>query len=549
MKKKPLWLGASLTTLVLLLAACGGSSSASSKSSSDQTIKRMAKDVIATMDAAQATDAISGQVLQDTGAGLLRYDGKKLKADLATSRATVSKDQKTYTFNIRKGAKWSDGKAITAEDFEYSWQRLVDPATKSEYAYITTGIKNAEAIQAGKKDASTLGAKAIGKYKFQVTLETPMPYFESMITLQVFNPVEKSAVEKYGSKYGTTAATTTYNGPYVLTKWNGSSNTWTEKKNPKYWDAKNVHVSKITTQVVKESTTALNLFQAGKLDDAVVSGDTASQMQNDESYNTVKQGRTTYLEMNAQRVKALGNQKIRQALSLAVNRKEFIKKVLGDGSNAISTPVPEGLFTNEDTGKDFATEAGKKYASNSSYNVKKAAKLYKEGLKELGIDSVSFTLLSDDTDTAKKTLEYLQGAWEKALPGIKVSTKSVPFKTRVQLSLDHQADVVVSSWQADFPDAISFLDLFTTGNSYNMGNWSNSEYDALIKKSKTTDATSISKRWEDLKKATEIIADQQSVIGLYQTGEAHLTNTNIKDMTYSPGNMINFIGTTNKSSK
>lgn len=542
MKKKPLWLGASLATLVVLLAACGSSSS----SSKGQSITRMSKDVIATMDAAQATDAISGQVLQDTGAGLLRYHGKKLEADAATKRATVSKDQKTYTFTLRKDLKWSDGKPVTAQDFQYSWRRLADPKTKSEYAYITTGIKNADAVQAGKKPASTLGAKAIGKYKFQVKLDTPMPYFESMITLQVFNPVEKSAVDKYGKKYGTTSKTTTYNGPYVLTGWNGSSNSWTEKKNPKYWDAKNVHVTSIKTQVVKEATTALNLYQDGKLDDAILSGDTAAQMKNDSAYNTVTQGRTTYLEMNAKRVKALGNENIRKALSLSINRKEFIKKVLGDGSKPVSQPVPYDLFQNVDNKKDFATDASKKYASNSKYDPAEADKLYKQGLKELGIKNVSFTLLSDDTDVAKSTLEYLQGAWTKALPGIKVSTKSVPFKTRVSLSLAHNADVVVSSWQADFPDAISFLDLFTSDNSYNMGQWSNAKYDQLIKASKTTDATSISKRWNDLKQADEILADQQGVIGLYQTGEAHLTKKTIKHMTYSPGNMINFVGATNK---
>ena len=541
MKKKPLWLGASLAGLVVLLAACGSSSS----SSKNQSITRMSKDVIATMDTAKATDAISGQVLQDTGAGLLRYEGKKLEADAATKRATVSKDQKTYTFTLRKNLKWSDGKPVTAQDFQYSWRRLADPKSKSEYAYITTGIKNAADVQAGKKPASSLGAKAIGKYKFQVKLDTPMPYFESMITLQVFNPVEKSAVEKYGKKYGTTSKTTTYNGPYVLTGWNGSSNSWTEKKNPKYWDAKRVHVTSIKTQVVKDATTALNLYQDGKLDDAVLSGNTAQQMKHNAAYNTVPQGRTTYLEMNAKRVKALGNENIRKALSMSINRKEFIKKVLGDGSRPVSQPVPYELFQNVDNKKDFATDASTKYASNSKYDPAEADKYYKQGLKELGQSSVSFTLLSDDTDVAKSTLEYLQGAWSKALPGIKVSTKSVPFKTRVQLGLDHKADVIVSSWQADFPDAISFLDLFTSGNAYNMGDWSNAKYDQLIKASKTTDATSISKRWSDLKQADEILGQTQGVIGLYQTGEAHLTKKSIKHMSYSPGNMINFVGTTN----
>ncbi|WP_155286917.1 peptide ABC transporter substrate-binding protein [Lacticaseibacillus zhaodongensis] len=544
MKKKPLWLGVMATSLTLVLAACGSSSSSASKT---QTINRMSKDVIATMDPQMATDAISGQVLQDTGAGLLRYDGKKLQADVAKSLPKVSKDKKTYTYTLRPGTKWSDGKTVTAKDFVYSWRRLVDPKTKSEYAYIASGIKNADAITAGKKAPSTLGVKATGKYTFQVTLERVMPYFNKMITLQVFNPVEKSTVDKYGKKFATSSKTLTFNGPYTLSKWNGSSNTWTETKNPKYWNAKNVHVGKIKTQVVKDTTTALNLYQDGKLDDAVISGDTASQMRNNADYNTVEQGRTTYLEMNAKRVPALGNEKIREAMSLAINRKEFIKKVLGDGSKPISQVVPEGLFSNDKTGEDFATAASKKYASESDYDVKKATKLYKEGLKELGTDHVQFTLLGDDTDVAKKTSEYLIGAWTKALPGIKVTNKSVPFKTRVQLSLDHQADVVVSSWQADFPDAISFLDLFTTGNSYNMGEWSSAKYDADIKASKTTDAADVQKRWDDLKDADETLAGQQGVIGLYQTGEAHLTKKTIKHMPYSPGNMINFVGTTNKA--
>lgn len=543
MKKKPLWTGLAAAALTLVLAACGGNSASTAKT---QSINRMAKDVISTMDPQNAVDAIAGQVIEDTNAGLLRYDGKKLEPDEAAAMPTVSKDQKTYTFTLRKDLKWSDGKQVTAKDYVYAWQRLADPKTKSEYAYIASGIVNADAITAGKKAPSTLGVKAEDKYKFVVHLDRAMPYFKTMITLCVFDPAEKSVVEKQGDKFGTSAKTQTYNGPYVLSKWNGSSNTWVETKNPNYWNKKNVHVQTIKTQVVKETTTALNLFQSGKLDDAVISGDSAAQMSSDPAYNTVEQGRTSYIEMNAKRVPELGNVNIRKALSLAINRKEFIKNVLGDGSKPISQVVPYGLFTNEDNGKDFATEASKANASYSEYNVKKAAEYYKKGLKELGKSTVTFTITGDDTDASKKTLEYLQGAWTKALPGIKVTTKAEPFKTRVAQQLDHSLDVVASSWQADFPDAISFLDLFTTGNSYNAGLWSNAKYDALIKASKTTDAANVAKRWADLKQADEILAEQQGVISIYQTGEAHLTKKTIKDMPYSPGNMINFVGTTNK---
>ncbi|KRL88110.1 ABC-type oligopeptide transport system, periplasmic component [Lacticaseibacillus pantheris DSM 15945 = JCM 12539 = NBRC 106106] len=545
MKKKPLLLGSMLTTMVVLLAACGSSSSSSSKS---QSMTRMVKDVIQTMDPAQATDVISGQTLQDTTAGLLRFKGKNLEPDLASKKPTVSKDQKTYTFTIRKGAKWSDGKEITAQDFVYSWERAADPKTKSEYSYIFSGIKNADDIIAGKKDPSTMGVKAEGKYKLVVTLDRVMPYFQKMITLQTFNPVEKSVVKKYGSKFGTASKYITASGPYKLTNWNGSNNTWTEVKNKSYWNAKNVKLDKIKTTVVKDTSTAVNLFQSNKLDDAVISGDTATQMKNDKSYKTMVQGRTTYLEMEQKKVPAFKNQKIRQALSLSINRTQFINKVLGDGSRPVYTILPYKSMYNSD-GTDIAAAATKGVKQYNDYDLSKAKQLFKEGMKEAGLTSFSFTITSDDTDAAKSTTEYLQNAFEKLSSSdakVTVKTKSVPFKTRITLSEQHNFDMVVSGWQGDFPDAISFLDLETTGNSYNFGQWSNAEYDKYVQASKTTDATSTSKRWEDLVKATQILAKDNGVIPLYQTGEAHLTNTKISNYDYGPNNMIDMESVTKK---
>lgn len=545
MKKNRMWLGLTAASMVLLLAACGSKSTSSSKG---QTINRMEKDVIATMDPAMATDVISGQAMSNAYAGLYRFEGKKLKPDMAAKMATVSKDQKTYTFTIRKGAKWSDGKAVTAADFEYAWKRAVDPATKSQYAYIFSGIKNADAITAGKKSSSTLGATAISKYKFQVKLEKAMPYFEKMICLQTFDPIEKSQVKKYGSKYGTKSSTLTFNGPYELKGWNGSANKWTLTKNKNYWNAKNVHITKINNQVIKENSTAVNLFQDGKIDDVAISGDSASQMKGDKAYNVVYQNATYYLEMNQKRVPAFKSLKVRRALSMAINRKDFIKQVLGNGSQSISTVVPAKMMYNAD-GKDFTTESDKKVGEYTSYNLKKAKKLFAEGMKEEGQTSVNFTILTDDTDGAKSTVQYLQSAFEKLASGnlkVKVSTQTVPFKTRLQLSTDHKFDMVVSAWSADFPDAISFLDMFTTGNSYNRGQWSDATYDKLINASKTTDATDTTARWNDLEKAAQELSTQSGVIPVYQLGEAHLTKTSVKGMEMSPNGMYNFIGATNK---
>ena len=542
--KKKILMGVAATTLTLILAACGGKSD-SGKSVSSARI--MASDIINTMDPALATDVISGQAMANTYSGLYRFHGKKLEPDMAAKMATVSKDQKTYTFHLRKDAKWSDGKKVTAKDFVFAWQRATDPKTKSQYAYIFSGIENADAITAGKKPASSLGVKALDDYTFQVKLEKAMPYFEKMITLQTFDPVEKSQVEKYGDKYGTKSSTLTFNGPYVMKKWSGSDNTWTQTKNPNYWDKKNVHIEKLTYQVAKDPSTALNLFQDGKLDDVVVSGNSAQQMKNDPAFNNRAQNATYYLELNAKRVPAFANVKVRQAISMAINRKNFIKQVLGNGSVPISTVVATKMMYNNQ-GEDFTTAPDKKVGQYTDYDLAKAKKLFAEGMKEVGSKSVSYTLTSDDTALAKSTLEYLQNALEKLSTKdakMTVNTKSVPFKTRLQLSADRKSDMVVTAWSADFPDAISFLDMFTTGGAYNDGEWSNATYDKLINASKTTDATNTTKRWNDLQSAAELLTQQAGVIPLYQLGESHLTKTSIKGMELGPNGMMNFVGATN----
>ena len=147
MKKQYLVAGITLLTSALVLTACGQKSTQSGQAKT-QTVSRMVKDVLTSMDPAQAPDNVSMQTLTDTMAGLYRYHGNKLQPDMAARRATISADQKTYTFHLRKNARWSDGKRVTANDFVYSWRRTVDPATKSEYAYVFSGIKNADAITA-----------------------------------------------------------------------------------------------------------------------------------------------------------------------------------------------------------------------------------------------------------------------------------------------------------------------------------------------------------------------------------------------------------------
>ena len=536
MKVKRLVAGAMVFASAVLLAACGSKSS----SSSSETFNRMEKDVISTMDNAHITDVISGQAAVDTGDGLYRYKGKKLEPAVATKVVKPTNNGLTYTFNLRK-TKWSNGDPVTAKDFVFAWKRAADPKTKSEYAYLFSGIKNADDITAGKKAASTLGVKAEGDYKLVVTMDRPVPYFSTMMVNPVFFPLNQKTVDKYGKKFGTQSKYLVFNGPFKLTNWNGTGNSWDEVKNTSYWNAKQVKLDKIHVQVVKDSNTAANLFATKKLDDAVLTGEIAKQHAKDKDYVGDKQGRTTYLDMNEEKVPDFKNLKLRQAVAMAINRDEFANKVIGDGSFGISTITPENSGSNPKTGEDFSKEAAKESKTVQTYDLKKAKQLWAEGLKEVGKSGEDVTLTTDDTDVAKKSAEYLQSALEQ-LPGMKVSISSVPFKTRIQRSLDGSAQFILSGWQGDFPDPISFLDLYTTGNTYNFSHWSNKQYDDLIKASKGTDANSETKRYDDLLKAQELLSKESPVATLYQTVQGHLRNPKLKGATFSPANMYNFVG-------
>ncbi|WP_390409756.1 peptide ABC transporter substrate-binding protein [Lacticaseibacillus jixiensis] len=538
--KKVAAAGTVLLAATLTLAACGNKS-ASESPAKTKTWSRMVKDVIQTQDDARIVDVISGQTAVDTMEGLYRYTGSELKPGLATSVVKPTDNGLTYTYKLRKST-WSNGDKLTAKDFVYSWQRAVDPKTKSEYGYLFSGIKNADKIMAGKEKPANLGIKAVDDYTLQVTLEHAIPYFNTMMVNPVFFPTNKAAVDKYGKNYGSQSKYIVNNGPYTLKGWNGTNNSWSEVKNNKYWNAKDVHIKTIKTQVVKDSTTALNLYNSHKLDDAVLAGATAQKNRTNKDYSGLKQGRTTYLDMNEKKVPAFKNAKLRQAISMAIDRKQFVDKVLGDGSIVAQNLSPEGMSKNPATGKDFAKEAAASAAGDtSSYNLTQAKKLWSQGLKEAGKSSLDLTLLTDDTEQAKQSGEYLQSALEK-LPGLKVTMSAVPFKTRIARSLSGDTQLVLSSWQGDYPDPITFLDLYTTGNTYNFGFWSNSKYDALIKASKTTDATNDTKRYDDLQQAQQLLTQQAGMVPLYQTVEAHLVNPSIKGLTYSPANMYNFVG-------
>lgn len=532
--KKTVSIAATLIAISLSLAACNSKSG----SKNDQQVLNWSEATeLSSIDPSKATDSESFDMLGNSMEGLYRL-GKNSKVEPGIARSTkISKNKLHYTFTLRKGAKWSNGDEVTAKDFVYSWKRTIDPKTGSSYSYLFDGVANANDIINGKKSPTTLGIKADGKYKLSVTLDKQVPYFKLLMGFPVFFPQNEKAVKKYGSNYGTESKYMVYNGPFVMKNWTGSNLSWKFKKNNDYWDKKNVKLSGINFKVNKSPSTAYNLYQSGKSDMSQLSTEQARQLNKKPGFTVEKSGQMTYLEFN-QKQAAFKNTKIRQALSLAINRKQLAGKIMGEGTEIPTGIVPNGLAKNN--GTDFSKEAK---TDDLRYSESEAKRLFNEGLAEIGQSKLRFTLLGADTDQSKDVTAYIQSQLEQHLGSdkIRVDVSNVPLKTRLSRSRAGNFDVVAANWVADYTDPISFMELFTTGNEYNDGSWSNSQYDELIKAAKTTDAADPDKRWNDMVKASKILSKDMGVSPLYQQNSPEMIRPKIKGLIVnSAGVMYNY---------
>ncbi|HBV56876.1 MAG TPA: peptide ABC transporter substrate-binding protein [Weissella confusa] len=487
---------------------------------------------LGTMDPSKSTAAVDFDALQATGDGLYRNDKSGKPALALAESVEKSEDGLSLTFKLRSGLQWANGYALTAHDFVYGWLRTNDPKTASQYAYLFSGIKNADAIQSGENtDLSSLGVTAVDDTTLEVQLEKPMPQLESVLTMAPFYPQNQKFVEKVGKKYGTAAKYTLASGPYILKDWTGSNNKYSLVKNDNYWDAKTVKTPKVSIQTIKDQNTGYNLYKSGKIDFTNLSPDQVRASKKNKAYKVIPQATTFYLELNEKKVAALKNVKIRQALSYAIDRKTMSDNILTGTATPATTLTPANLAKDPNTGKDFAKSAAVKGAI--SYDKAKAKKLFAEGLKEEGKKKLNLQVLTDDTDGAKRTAQFLQSQLQN-LSGLKVSIKTVPFKQRLALSEDKNFDVVISAWGADYAEPSTFLDLFTSESTFNNGSWSNADYDNAVKAASTTDVTDENKRYDDYKTAEQAIEKDAGVVPLYYRSLATLSRPSVKKVVTNP---------------
>ena len=526
-KLKGVLAGVVTISLGMLLAACGNGNSSSKSAAQSGTLNLSTTAPLDTIDISKSTGfGQTGNVFESFYR--LGKNGKPT-AGLAKT-GTVSKDGKTWTFKIRD-SKWSNGDPIVAQDFVYSWRRSLNPKTASPYAYLFSGVKNADAIIAGKKSPNALGISAPDKKTVVVKLNRPIAYFKVLMAYPLFGPQNEKVVKKYGNRYATEAQYQVYSGPFKIKGWNGTNDTWSFVKNNDYWDKKSVKLNKIHYQVVKSNNTGYQMYQQGKLDLTPLSSEQVKNLKSNNDFTQYPYSLVRFLlynfkDKNAVNRKALNNKNIRLALSLSIDRDIVTKKVLGNGSTLPKGFVANDLAANPKTGIDFAKEQAVK--NTVDYNPALAKKYWQKGLQEIGQKSLTFDVLSsnDEADSDQLT-QYLQSQWTKELKGIKINITNIPDKSTTSRAQQGNFDIYLSHWGGDFNDPMTFMQIPMTGTSYNYGKWSNSEYDNLVKKAGNQDANNPDTRWNDLISAAKIVNSNQAITPIYQQTTAYLQNKRV----------------------
>ncbi|AXZ23940.1 peptide ABC transporter substrate-binding protein [Staphylococcus warneri] len=521
------WITLIAIFIISLCTLSGCSNSKSLYSDEGQVFRKVIPQDMTTLDTTLMTESVSSDVAGQVFEGLYTMDKRdQAEPAVATKLPKKSKDGKTLTINLRKDAKWSNGDPVTANDFVFAWRKVVDPKTGSEFAYIMSDIKNADQVNAGKKPVKDLGIKALNKYKLQVKLERPVPYINELLALNTFDPQNEKVANKYGKDYGTTADKAVYNGPFKVVNWQVEDKIQLVK-NKDYWDKNNVKLSRVNYKVLKDNQAGAALYDTNSVDDAIIAAEQVDKYKNSIALNKRLTAGTFFIKLNEKQVPEFKNKHLRLAISKAINKKQYVKSVFNDGSLASNNFTAFGTSKTPE-GKDFASTIN----SPLKYNEKEAKENWKKAKKELGKKKVTFTLNVQDTPVQKISAEYIKSQIEKNLPGVQMKVKQLPFKQKTNLELANNYEASYSGWVPDYPDPTAFLQTMTTGNSQNNTAWSNKEYDKLIKDANGKLLQNEDERNATLQKAERILLNEAPVAPVYQKGEAHLTNPQVKGLVY-----------------
>jgi len=459
------------------VAAAAGSSAAATAGTGKQEMTFVLSNIPDGLDPGITNNSFAQYVIINCFEGLVTYDKSGSVVPGCAEKWDISDDGKVYTFHLRDNLKWSDGSPLTAQDFVYSIQRVLTPATTAQYLNMVTDyVLNAQEYYDGKATADQLGVKATDDKTLVITLKQPTSYFIDVLSMWVYDPVQKATVEANKDKWTNAPETYVCNGPFKVTGMSLNENVVLEK-NENYYDAANVTLDKLTFRYILDTSTALTAYESGEVDGiiSIPSSDynrlkaANAGVQVSPSYGTV------YYNINCKE-KPYDNPLVRKALCLAVDRKSIIDNVVQiDAQPAFSYLAP-GYSVD---GKDI-TEGRSNYGLSETADVEGAKKALADAGYPDGKGFPTLQLSYYDNDTVKKVVEAMAEMFKKNL-GINVEVSSNDWAIYYENVQKGNYQVGAMGWSADYLNPMSFLPLFKTGDTSNNAFYSNTKYDDLVK--------------------------------------------------------------------
>lgn len=492
MMKKKLWI--LIAALALGLTACGGGeekpanpagaeqSAASGEKDADQHFNTFFVEEPTTLNSARGTDTSSNRILINSMEPLTRLveqENGTLKAEPAGAESwQVSEDGLTWTFKLRDN-KWSDGQPVTAKDYEFGIKTAA--ASPDGMAFLIDCVKGVDT-----KDANQVAVKAIDDKTLEIVLNEPAPYFIQLTSSRPTLPIRQDKYEAAGERYGTEADTLVTCGPFKIDSWVHQSDIQLSK-HQEYWDAANVAYEKVSWRIMTDENTRMNAFLNGEID-TVGSNKKEWQEQFKNMPNVTHKETTSpaldFFLFNTKKA-PFNNPKVRLAFSLALNREEAIQAIYnGVGEPATGWVVP-GIQVGEKAEGDYRSLVPGPLAElKEKYKDPKA--LLEEGLKEEGIKPEDFEVRLDFGGTSeemKQMGDYFLDSFGKSL-GIKVTVSLNEWAAFSDQINAREFSVGYMAWNADYNDPYALLSLSMTDINGLSTDWSNAEYDKLVKEAK-----------------------------------------------------------------
>lgn len=456
-----------------------------------------------TLDPALITGQPEGRIANALFEGLTSYDAAANPQPGVAERWEISPDGRVYTFHLRGDARWSNGKPVTSEDFLRAWQRTLAPETASEYAYQLHYIKNGKAFNEGKlHDFSQVGLRASDPRTFEVTLENPTPFFIDLCAFTTLLPVHLPTVLREGDEW-IKPGKLVGNGAFRLAEWRINDRIRLVK-NPYYWNSAKVAMNSIDILPSARANTAFNYYATGladlMMDKGLAPTPLMSELKKRPDFHSAPFLGTYFIRFNVTRP-ALIDARVRQAISLVIDKRVLVEKITKAGENPAESLVPPGT-------------AGYQPPPGLGYDPERARRLFAEagypGGK--GFPVVSY-LYKGDSDLDRDLAVEIQGMLRREL-GVNVTLQAQEWKVylRSMSSLDY--DLCRSSWVGDYKDPNTFLDMFVSGGGNNRTGWTNTVYDQLI--ALAGRELNPAKRFETFREAEHLlIAEEAPICPLY----------------------------------